>query len=287
MLHLFYKILAGIILLLLFFVAGGGVSHNSKWRIDRVGIVGANAVSTDAMQSLAEEKLLGNYFFVYARDNSYLFPRQEIEQALLDTFPRLKTVSVGRTDAHILTIVVSERKPYALWCGETRKYADLTLNDAERTLGNADGRGVNTDCWFIDDTGFVFDRATTFSEGVYLEMYGTLIGEKEGDPLHGVIHALRFATVNTLAKLIRAEFGGLVRIEMKADGENEIVIRSSAIHPFLAGVSVRFKDEQSSAVLMKNLLAAIPVQFPDNIALKKKLLYIDMRFGNKIFFGFE
>lgn len=271
MLHLFYKTLAVIVLLLLFFVAGGGVSQNDKWRIEQIDVIGANTVSDDAMRVLVQEKLLGNYFFAYARENSFLFPRAEIERALLEASPRLKTATISRVDARTVAVTVSERKPYALWCGE--KFSTETTEAA--------------DCWFIDEVGFVFDRAPVFSEGVYIEMYGALVEKTEGDPLRAALPVTRFAFVDTFAKLIRAELGEPVRIGMKEEGENEITIRSSAVYPFLAGVTVRFKDGQDPAVLMKNLRLAIPSKFPENIVLKKKLLYIDMRFGNKIFFGFE
>lgn len=281
MMHLFYKTVAVMILLLLFFVTGGGVSHNDKWRIDRIDIVGANAVSPDAMRALVEEKLLGNYFFVYARENSFLFPRAEIERILPETFPRLKTVSVSSVDAHTAVATVSERKPYALWCGN-----EFNLEMQELA-----------DCWFIDEAGFIFDRAPVFSEGVYLKVYGTVVEKNAGDPLRGALPAIRFANVNTFAKLIRTELGEPARIEMKGERESEVAIRASAVYPFLAGVAIRFKDGEDPVALMDSLRASISAQFtavakaiagkPENVSSKKKLLYIDMRFGNKIFFGFE
>lgn len=258
------------ILLLLFFVAGGGVSHSDRWRIDRIDIVGAKAVSTNEIHTLVKEKLLGNYFFAYARENSFLFPRKEIERVLLDTFPRLKTVSVGRIGAHTIVVTVSERKPYALWCGV-----------------DADSRETDAECWFIDDTGFVFDRAPVFSEGVYLKVYGTVVEKNAGEPLRGILPYERFVLANDFAKFIRTELGEPIRIEIKEEGESEIVIRTSAEYPFLAGVTVRFKDGEDPLVLMNNLRAAIPAEFPTNTTSKKKLLYVDMRFGNKIFFGYE
>ncbi len=270
MLHIFYKTLAVVILLLLFIIAVGGVSHKDKWRIDRIDIAGANTVSADRVRALVKEKLLGNYFFVYARENSFLFPRREIEHTLLDTFPRLSEASALRGDVSTIEITVSERKPYVLWCGAE---FHSELSDP-------------ADCWFVDDSGFVFDRAPVFSEGVYIKMYGPLIEKTVGDPLRSIISSARFSTVDTFAKLSRADIGEPIRVEMKEGGENELMIRASETHPFLAGVSLRFNDEQDPATLINNLRASIPVQFPNNVALKKKLLYIDMRFGSKIFFGF-
>lgn len=262
----FSRALIILVLLFLFFVAGGGVSHKSKWRILEVNVVGGSAVSTDEVRAIAMDKILGNYFLVYARNNSHLFPVGEINQALLSAFPRIAEVTVERTDEHSITINISERKPYALWCG-----AELGAKD----------------CWFIDETGFIFDKAPIFSKGVYVEVYGKIIEKNAGDALRGSVPFDRFSVADSFVKLLQKEIGELLRVSLKPEGETEVHIRASAMHPFLAGVIVRFKDEEDPTVLIKNLRAAISREFPDNTALKKKLLYIDMRFGNKIFFGFE
>lgn len=267
---LFMPVMAVGILSFLFFIAGGGVSQNDKWRIDTIEITGASTVSTDAIHELVKEKLTGNYFFAYARENIYLYPQKEIERALLETFPRLASVSVSRINVHTIKIVVSERKPYALWCDDEYH--------AVQELSN---------CWFIDTTGFVFDRAPVFSVGVYMEVYGKLLEKNADEALRGQIPRKMFMIANTVAQKIRAEFGDTARIVIKDEGEIYLTIRSGDNRPYLAGVVVRFTNEHTPEVVVKNLLAAIPVQFPDNVALKKKLLYIDMRFGNKIFFGFE
>ncbi|MBI5400538.1 MAG: hypothetical protein HZB12_00255 [Candidatus Yonathbacteria bacterium] len=268
------------ILFLLFFVTGGGVSHNARWHIDNIEVAGASTVSADAIRELVNEKLSGNYFFVYARVNSYLYPQKEIEHALLEAFPRLDNVHAFRVDAHTVAIAVSERKPYALWCGV----------DADSRELNAEGRGGKTgmeNCWFIDTMGFVFDRAPIFSEGVYMEVYGKLVEKNNGDALREMLPPARFANANIFAQMIRTDAGEPSRIVLKDEGEMEIAIRSSTAHPFLQGASVRFKDEYNPTTLITNLNASLEKEFPDNVALKKKLLYIDMRFGNKIFFGFE
>lgn len=264
-------VMAVLVLLFIFSIAGGGVSQNDKWRIDNIIIEGNSVVSADDVRDFVKEKLAGNYFFVYARENSYLYPRQEIEEGLLDMFPRLASAKVSRVSMHTIAVTVSERKPYALWCGTSHVQQLANLSD----------------CWFIDDTGFVFDRAPVFSEGVYLETYGELVEKKVGEPLRGMLPYNRFAVVNSFIKLFRAEMGDLLRVEFKPEGEVEATIQNSVKYPFLFGVAVRFKDDQKPATLIKNLSLTIPVQFPDNSALEKKLLYIDMRFGNKIFFGFE
>lgn len=262
----FSRTLIIFILVFIFFIAGGGVSHNQKWRIGYVDILGNMTVSADVTRSLVRQKLEGNYFFVYARDNSRLFPKSEIESMLFETFPRITSVSASRIDNHKIAIAMTERKPYALWCG-----MELPAKD----------------CWFIDDAGFVFDKAPVFSKGVYVEVYGKLVEKNIGEPLRGALPYNRFATANTFAKLLHESVGKPFRIALKGEGEVEITIYTSAKYTFLSDTTIRFKDESSPAVLINNLQKAISAEFPDNVANKKKLLYIDMRFGNKVIFGFE
>lgn len=272
------KIFILVLLSFLFFIAGGGVSHNSKWRIDHVGISGVNTVSEDAIRAVVFQELAGNYFFVYARENSYLFPKAEIEQMLLDTFPRLASVSAKKSSNNTITITVRERKPYALWCG---------LPEQVKVLPDTNDSIIAENCWFIDSEGFVFDKAPSFSKGVYTEVYGKLVEKNINEPLRASLPYDRFTTADEFAKLLRESIGDPLRIMITPDREIEITIYTSTQYPFLTESTIRFKDESQPETLMKNLQKAIPVQFPNNTALKKKLLYIDMRFGNKIIFGFE
>ena len=271
MLHILYKIFVVVILAVLFAVALGGVSQNNRWHVTTVKILGTQAVSENAVWSLANKLLEGNYYFLYARDNSFIFPQGEITAELLHTFPRIKSVRIHREGAHTIVIEVVERKPFMLWCGELLE----------------GGTPARTECWFIDDRGFVFDRAPIFSEGVYREVYAPLLYRNTSAPLHAVIPAERFLFAYSLIEGLERGVGEISRVLIKQEGEYGMVIRSSALYPELVDAELYFKDGQSSERLMHNILAALPVQFPPDFISEKKLLYVDLRFGNKVFFGFE
>ena len=65
------------------------------------------------------------------------------------------------------------------------------------------------------------------------------------------------------------------------------MVRSSTLYPELVDAELYFKDGQGAERLMYNILSALPVQFPPDTFSEKKLQYVDLRFGNKVFFGFE
>lgn len=269
MFYVLSKTFAVAILLCLFFVAGGGVSQNPAWRITEMKVSGVRAVSADVIEKFVWEKLRGHYFFVYARDNSFIFPRREIGAALVEQYPRIRAVSARRIGAHTLSLEIVERTPSFLWCGE--------VPDAEQSLLSM--------CWFMDDTGFVFDRAPTFSSGAYEEIYGALIVRDDGIPLRGMIPYSRFVFARAFGEALRTHLGTPIRTLFMAEGEYRIILSASTLYPMLTGAEVRFYDGQNAETLMDNLLAALRVQFPNGDISKKKLRYIDLRFGNKVFFG--
>lgn len=260
-----------VILASIFFVAGGGVSHNEKWRIVDIRVSGARIVDPNDIRAFVARTLSGNYYFVYARDNSRLFPRREIEQGLSSAFARIEQVNVVKLDDHTIAVEVVERKPFALWCGEVYDREMYELND----------------CWFIDKTGFIFDRAPVFSEGVYPEIYGAPEKISKTDYLKTQLPRMRFDLLYLVAQKLQEKLGDSLRLFIKSDGEYGVVVKKSVMYPQLAGAEIRFKDGVSADALVKMLLTALPVQFAKGIPPQKKLLYIDLRFGNKVFFGFE
>lgn len=260
-----------IVLVIIFFVTAGGISHNINWQINRINISGITTVSEDDVRAAVLEKLQGNYFYVYARDNSYLFPKREIEDALLDSFPRFANVSVLRVDDHTISVVISERKPYALWCGETFHPESSSLPD----------------CWFVDNTGFVFEKAWAFSRGVYIEIYGSLIEKNANDPLQGIVPLARFETVTQFATLLANSIGKPYLAQIKPNKELGMIIQSSERYPYLSGTTICFDDEMDPMDSVDNLQKAITALYPDNNAPKKNLIYVDLRFANKVLFGTE
>jgi len=273
--NLFTGIAIIFVLALIFFVTLGGISQNSRWHIDTVNVSGATIVSADEIKASVQDKLLGNYYFVYARDNSVIFPKSEIERSLLQKFPRLETATVTRIDMHTISVAVTERRPYDLWCGEQFNAETYEL----------------TDCWFVDNRGYIFDKAPIFSQGVYLELYGKLDTKSAllptDNPIGSALPASRFEHEDELATALRSGIGDPLRIVLKPDGESEVTILTSALYPELVGVTLKLKDEVSPVTIVKNLKAAIREEFAATSTQKRKLLYVDMRFGNKIFFGFQ
>lgn len=130
----------GILILLIIFIM---VSRLEKLRVSNVVVIGAIVTGEEIVSNTVLELIDGYYLFLIPRDNIFLYPRRKVERALGELFPRFSSIEISFKDLKSLSVEVVEREPFALYC------ADIAL------------------CWFLDDLGFIFDLAPTFSDGVY------------------------------------------------------------------------------------------------------------------------
>jgi len=133
------------------------LTHASFLSVRDVTVIGNSVVPTSDVQKIVTESLRGNYLKVFSRSNIALYPKDEIITRLKGSFSRFESVAISRASLHALSVHVVERKQKALWC---------------QTL-------ERSNCYFIDDHGYIFDRAIEFPEGIYFVYTGLI----EGDPI--------------------------------------------------------------------------------------------------------
>ncbi len=118
------------------------MSRLSALRISAVEVTGATVTGKEPVGAKVEEVLAGYYLWVVPVNSAFLYPGERLEKTLLEAFPRFSSVEASLNGFSTLSIDVSEREPAALYCAEEK-------------------------CYFLDESGFIFDRAPVFSDGVY------------------------------------------------------------------------------------------------------------------------
>ncbi len=115
--------------------------HLTALRIQSVSVTGADATGADAVENIIRQEISGSYLWIFPKNSALLYPERVIEAKLLATFPRLSVADVSLDGLSTLAVDVLEREPFALYCASA--------------------------CSFLDESGFIFDKAPTFSDGVY------------------------------------------------------------------------------------------------------------------------
>ena len=266
------------------------------FKIKLVNVSGNISIKSEEISSEVKNILSGEYFYVIPKDNILIYPKKEIAGVLAKNFPRLETINISSSRSEV-AITVTERKPEALWCGESFS--------------------ANMDtCSFIDSTGFVFAQAPQFDGSSYLKMFGRSQNEVEvagtstsnssstadmsSDVVsddtdsvteHPVVSGWQFVSAieyNGIIDFIKkAKIWGLdlnaveisdtnnYKFEIKDNGlllVNRKIELNNTLENLKAGLSNQLMWKSASAKSQKSLA---------------KFEYIDLRYDNKIFYKYS
>ena len=201
----------------------------------------------------------GNYLYVIPRSFSFLYPKDDMTVAVMDAYKKIDSMRIVRKSFSTLEITVSERVPEAIVCEGFREEDELD------------------ECFFADKDGFIFTESPGFSDGVYSRYYvnsdsnklalGTNFIDQAGfRALQAFVSGIRANGISTLGMLIGS--AGSYDLYIKNMDQSTAV--------------VYFDDRIPLDDTMSNLIA-----FWDNTKAKGNFDYINLRFGNNVFYSFK
>lgn len=242
--------------------------------VQTVEIAGNEIVSAKELEGLVGNGLQGNYLFLFSRSNIFIFPKRNIESQILAAYKRVEKVAISREGFTKITVQVSERNPFALWCGESSddfyEAVGTTTEVLPQTLAQLE------QCYFLDGSGYIFTEAPRFTGNLYFIYRGLLLGnEPVGTQFlsEAEFGALRLF-LNTTRDL------DLVPVSLHKTFENEFELALEG------GARLIFGAEQNLAVVLDNLESALGTETFTEGSLSE-VDYIDLRFGNKVYYKFK
>jgi cell division septal protein FtsQ len=267
-----FKISLVILLFLILFAFCIYLGNTPFLRITDVVIRGNRMSKTDSLISSVKQKLDGRYALVIPRDNILFYPKTEIVQLIRRSDPSLAKVTAEVNLDRQLIIDVVERTPDFLWCN--------TLDEN------------NKHCYFMDKNGVVFMEAPQFSDNVFIE----IVGRTKDDPLGKMtIPKMEFSSLYKFVKVIPNLIKGtslsgysIYKITSLGVGDYNIFFRSnSGSSSQNWHLVVNLRGQVASTLANFSTVIDSEVFKKDATDSKRKLDYIDLRFGNKIFYKFQ
>lgn len=243
------------ILILAIFGAIVGLFHLKYARIQSVKIAGTETLPEDSIQSLIKNNLAGAYFFLIPRDSVFFYPKQKIEQDVIDAYPQVQTFSISLSNLTTLSGTLSERHQVGVWCKE----------------GGAD-------CYFVDEGGFLYERAPQISGNVYFTYSGDLSSGTSTAALRGsFLDPASFAKLNAFLKTLKDQ-NLFTPISFTKTAKDEGDLATSE------GVVLRINVTTDSSVILANLASALGGTSLQDPKVRSRLEYIDLRFENKMYY---
>jgi len=226
--------------------AVGAASHVQQLAINDVSVTGVQLLSHESLTGKVKERLEETGFRLFSRKNMFLYPKSAIESDLAAEFPRIKKVSVARESllASALVVMVEERKPYATWC--------------------------NASCYVFDSRGFVFAEKTETPEKAYV-FYGGLL---PSDPVGQTFLEGRLPEMISLLDTLGA--AGFPAESLTVGSEKDFTIALSS------GQKIHASFDMPAGDIVRNLTTALEAEGLEGKF--KSLEYIDLRFGNRVYY---
>ena len=234
------------------------LSRLQSIQIDTVTVSGATVLPVQNLEQEAKNVLVGTYAFMFPKTNVFIYSQEDVERVLSKKFPRIQTFRSTIIDNHILSITVTEREPFALWC-------DTIPTDS-----------IIPQCYFLDKDGFVFDHAPQFSGDAYFKYYGILPYEAPIGSYY-LSSTTRFHELSGFVE--NAKNLNITPLYMTAKDQNSFELY------IFGGGKILFDATENLSKVSERLSALLKTQ---NLVPREggELLveYVDLRFGNKMFF---
>ncbi len=225
-------------------------THARSLQIARVEISGNAAISTELLQKHTDAYLALLSRGIFAKANASLFPTPAFEASVVGSFPRIEKAQVeiiGFIEP-VLSLSVQERTAYARWCREGG-------------------------CFLMDGGGFIFAHDAGESRALATDFYGLLTN----DVVIGRVYAHEsFEKLKLLTAALAQRGFGAVRAELVGETVHFTLARG-----FIVRVPL-MNDPETVASTLDVSLASDALRGKSG-----KLEYVDMRFGNRVYYKFQ
>ncbi len=235
------------------------LSNLPSVNISDIVVSGNISVQSPDVVAEAQKFLAGRYFFTVPKASIFFYPESAILKDVNDSFPRIASASIGWKNFHTIEIKVSERAPVAKWCEAP-------------TLQSWGSPG----CFYLDSTAFVFASETisTTTPASLVAFYGPLASST---PIGQTYHSADYLKnrLNFANDLFLAGFSVISFLE-RAGGVSEANLSG--------GQRLIFADDTDLSTALGNFESLVSNPAFKAAGTFAKLDYIDLRFGNKLFY---
>jgi len=231
------------------------------FQVKEINIAGLQQVSEEQLNLLGEGKLENKILFFPTR-SIFLVNLNKIREDILKKFPQIGKINFKRKFPDTLEILIEEKKPVAIFC-----QAHLSFTP-ENFGGQAD------ECFLLDNTGIIFEQ-TDQKEG-----FPKIIG---GEPIEPLTLGKKIVEKDYLESILefQRELGENLKIDVKEFilGEGKLTALT------FEGWQIYFDLTGNISEQILNLDLVLKEKIsPEN---RGNLQYIDLRFGNRVYFKYK
>lgn len=236
-----------------------GVMYLPFLQIRDVKVAGAPEEDSSLVVRTVEAVLDGSYAFVIPKKFIFFYPRSAITASVGEAFPAFSSVKPSLSLFSGLSVQVTQRKPMSLWCGDV-----VPDSQAAYTPGA---------CYYMDETGFIYEQAPVPPPSIFVWFYGAIHQSKPiGATFLSADTLVRFTKLEQALKTAGVPVRAILVID---DQDAELYLERGE------KVIIAYADDPGDVSdRLVSVLDAAPLQKID----PRQLDYIDLRFGDKVYY---
>ena len=249
-----FKITVFFIFLLVFIITPIYLFRMDQFQVKNIELEGNSVTQYEDIATIVSRDLEGSYLFLFPRSNALIYPKNKLKEDILMSIPRIQDIDLKLTNPRTLKIEIKEREPAGIYCLDLKSQSE--------------------GCYFMDNEGYIFSKAPSFSGDVYY-LYSS--NPPIEDPLgKNYLNSEEFQKlipfVNTLKEIgiaTRSLLATTNEYYLELPGEGRIIInKEDNLKTVAENIESFLKDQDITKT----------TNFLENVS------YIDMRFGNKVFY---
>jgi len=236
--------------LLAFLVGAVYLLRLPYWQIKKIEVVSPGVLTSQEVRAKIEDFLGGRLLFFLPRSSFFLFKANSLAAVLERDFPQIELLSFQKKFPDSLAAGVKERELFGIFCNE--------------------------ECVYIDKQGFAYDSAPNSSGSLLIKIKSDVAPAKIGSTVLDAGLMNEFLLISSGVgkasgvKVIAYEFSSKVSSEIKAETSE--------------GFKIIFKRAGNFENSFRALKTVLEQEIKDK---RLQLEYIDLRFGNKVFYRFK
>lgn len=219
-------------------------------RINNIEISGTENISPENIKQATADYLEGNKYFFIPKSNIFLLSKNTLKAALLTKFGRLENIEINKQFFQkTVELTITERKAEYLWC----------------SVGNA--------CYYMSRDGLVFERASLMSDNTDGKV--VFKGVLDGEPImQRFASAVEMQKYSDVIKILQDS--NLKVISLYLESMDKLSVNTNM------GEIILNPGDTDISLSAQNALVLIQEIKSKNASAS--FLYIDARYGNKIYY---
>ncbi|EKE15844.1 MAG: hypothetical protein ACD_11C00103G0046 [uncultured bacterium] len=226
--------------------------------VEQIEISGIQELNLENVSKVSESVYEGKYLGFIPKKNLLIFPSGKIKKALLDSFKKIKSISIEKKFPNFVEIKIQERKSLVIWC------------EGER-------------CFIVDENGDAFEEVKLDSREV---LENNLIKIVSGN-VKNIAEGEKILEVEKVDFL--NNFKDVLQKNSPIKFSDEVYMQSHMAEEVILKTSQGWNVHISILIPLEKSANALKLFLDKEITSEDlgRLEYVDLRIENKIFYKFR